>query len=505
MEFTEPIEPLEPILYVDDEILNLKLFELNLRNHFVIYTASSANDGMKILKDKKIKVVVSDERMPVKSGIEFLEEASILYPNIARILLTAYTNTNTLVDSINKGKIFQFITKPWEPRNLATAIKNAIEIYNLSEQNQNLIDDLKKKNDELEKINSKLLEENTNRKNAEKALQVSENKFRNLFNSSGDLHIIINFSNDILEINFAFEDLLKSKKKVVIGKKIDAFIYPDDITFFNQKVSVLQEGEIISFFEFNLITNGDEIIPVEVNCRIIDYENEKAILIIARNIKERKEVEKKLLNAIIETEEKERQHFAEEIHDGLGPLISSMKFNLYILKEHQTGVKANKAIENLFELVNESSINIKEISNQLSPYVLKDYGLLAALKSFCNKIKSNDTKEINIYEDINDVKFNERDEVVLYRVITELINNTYKYAEATRIDISFSIENKVLIIHYKDDGKGFNINNIKETGKIGYGLVNIGNRLKSIGCKFEIITEENKGFVFNMKLKLQDK
>lgn len=493
----------EPILYVDDEEINLKLFELNLRNKFKVYTAPSADEGMKIINDKEIKVVISDQRMPGKTGIEFLEEIAFSHSNITRILLTAYTDNSTLVDSINKGRVYKFITKPWEPQSLENEINNALEIYNLKNENSKLVQTLKESNDILKNTNEKLFEENAARKKIESALINSERKFRNLFNSSTDINVIIDFKYHIKEFNFAFEDLYKVKREDALGKKLDFFIYSDDIFTFEEKMNALQNEHILSFFEINFLSANKEIIPVEVNSRIIDYDGDKAILVIARNIKERKEIEKNLINAIVETEEKEKRFFAEEIHDGLGPLISSMKFNLHILNEHKHGPKAELAMENLFELITESSLSIKEISNRLSPYILKDYGIVAALKSFCSKIKSRDDFKVIINEQLGDIKLNERDEIVLYRVLTELINNTNKYAEATITEISFMVKNNILDIIFQDNGKGFNLEKMKDSSKAGYGLINIGNRLKSIGCNYEIITEENKGFLFKIKMRLK--
>ena len=95
-----------PILYVDDEVDNLRIFELTFRRHFTILTASSAREGLDILNANPVAVVLSDQRMPGMSGVEFLSRVRALDPKTLRILVTAYGDAETLGGAINDGSIY---------------------------------------------------------------------------------------------------------------------------------------------------------------------------------------------------------------------------------------------------------------------------------------------------------------------------------------------------------------------------------------------------------------
>ncbi len=139
-----------PILLVDDEEENLLAFELNFRNQFTIYTATSGRRGLEILAEREIALVISDQRMPEMTGVEFLEQASRIRPEILRMVLTGYSDINALIDAVNMGRIYHYITKPWDPDELSLSIKRALDSYRLTVENKRLMEELRRKNDELE-------------------------------------------------------------------------------------------------------------------------------------------------------------------------------------------------------------------------------------------------------------------------------------------------------------------------------------------------------------------
>ncbi|PZX51072.1 response regulator receiver domain-containing protein [Algoriphagus ratkowskyi] len=138
------------ILYVDDEENNLQAFKATFRRDYKIFIAISASDGREILKNEEVDIVVTDQRMPHESGVEFLESIIPLHPNPIRILLTGYTDIQAVIDAINKGQVYHYLTKPWEEDYLRTVIKNAYEIHQLRMENDKLTKALIKSNDQLE-------------------------------------------------------------------------------------------------------------------------------------------------------------------------------------------------------------------------------------------------------------------------------------------------------------------------------------------------------------------
>jgi DNA-binding NtrC family response regulator len=126
------------VLYIDDEIHNLNSFKAAFRRDFNIHVAQSAREGRKILDQNEIAVIVTDQRMPVMTGIEFLESIIPVYPDTIRILLTGFSDINAVMDAINRGQVYKYLVKPWADEELKMYIQNAIEIYHLRKENRDL-------------------------------------------------------------------------------------------------------------------------------------------------------------------------------------------------------------------------------------------------------------------------------------------------------------------------------------------------------------------------------
>lgn len=138
------------VLYVDDEVNNLQAFKATFRRDYKIFLAESAKEGREVLLNERIDIIITDQRMPEENGVDFLESIIPLYPDPMRILLTGYTDIQAVIDAINKGKVYHYLTKPWEEDYLRTVVKNAYEVYSLRKENKQLTDSLIKANDQLE-------------------------------------------------------------------------------------------------------------------------------------------------------------------------------------------------------------------------------------------------------------------------------------------------------------------------------------------------------------------
>lgn len=137
------------VLYVDDELNNLLSFQAAFRRRFEIFIATTATEGLDILANNEISVIIADQRMPKITGVEFFNIVLHQFPDPIRILLTGYSDINALADAINKGEIFRYIKKPWDQTELQNTIFNAHEIYTTRLQ-------LKQKMEELERVNNEL-------------------------------------------------------------------------------------------------------------------------------------------------------------------------------------------------------------------------------------------------------------------------------------------------------------------------------------------------------------
>lgn len=125
--------PSEKVLLLvdDEENVQMSLKRILRREGYTILTASSAEEGLEVMAQNRVNVVLSDQRMPGMSGVEFLRRVKIMYPDAVRMILSGYTEVGTLTDAINKGEIYQFITKPWENEALIALIREAFVRYEL--------------------------------------------------------------------------------------------------------------------------------------------------------------------------------------------------------------------------------------------------------------------------------------------------------------------------------------------------------------------------------------
>jgi len=218
--------------------------------------------------------------------------------------------------------------------------------------------------------------------------------------------------------------------------------------------------------------------------------------------KEKRENEKKFLSVIIQAEEKERERIAKDIHDGLGPLISTIKMSVSALKKEKVLNESNEILQNLEMVINESIKTLKDISNNLSPHVIENFGLVKALKNFIQKINSSKNLKINFICSDSFPRISRDVEIVLYRVICELFNNTMKHADARIIDITLSQDYKSVYVDYKDDGKGFEMDSLFKSPVTGTGFHNIFSRINSLKGTIETDSEPGKGVRVRIEIPL---
>lgn len=131
------------ILLVDDEEDNLALLYRTLRGTYNLEKTTSPLRALEILKERDFELVISDHKMPEMDGVEFLKHVQVDHPQVMRILLTAYSDANILIDAINYAKIYRYVKKPYNPEELQLIVSSALEYYQLKHDNDKLIKDLK--------------------------------------------------------------------------------------------------------------------------------------------------------------------------------------------------------------------------------------------------------------------------------------------------------------------------------------------------------------------------
>ncbi len=343
---------------------------------------------------------------------------------------------------------------------------------------------------------------NKNLISAKEALKQSEDRFQKLFNSTGDDIFVTDINENIVEVNQASCNTLGYTRDELLKLKMIDLKTPRYAPMVSENRKVIFKNGLFTFESENVAKDG-KIIPVEITSRLVEYQNEKLILSVARNIGIRKETEREILSTVIQTEERERERFAKDMHDSVGPLLSTIKLYVNELKSSTLEEEERKEFVKITnEILDESINSIRTISNNLMPRVIHKYGLIKALESFCEKV--NKTNKINI--NLSNSNFSERLdqnlELILFRVITELITNTLKHANAKTIDVELEKSSNKILMNFKDDGIGFDIDKIMSSEHLGMGLKNIISRIKSINGNYSFISFPDNGFQIKVNIDL---
>ncbi|MFW5759000.1 MAG: PAS domain S-box protein [Bacteroidota bacterium] len=341
---------------------------------------------------------------------------------------------------------------------------------------------------------------------AEMKLKISELRYRELFDNALDIIFSIDMQANIHKTNPAATRILGFEN--LEGNNLWEVILPSEKPLIKKLMEkTIQKRENSFSFETKAFGKNGEVKFLQVRgfMKYIHDQKPGEIFGIARDITQQRMLEKSIMKTVISTEEKERKRFAEDLHDGIGPLLSGLK--MYIQQESLAkgmNEKQLKVLKYCREITDDAISQTRSIANNLTPGVLNDFGLQKALISHVDKINAIGKFSIvlkiktplqNIDEDVS---------IAVFRVINELINNTLKYAECENVKIETNIKKNILFIHYQDDGKGFNLQKQLKEKTNGMGLSNIYNRVNSLNGSVNFETSEGKGFLVRIFIPLKE-
>jgi PAS domain S-box-containing protein len=338
----------------------------------------------------------------------------------------------------------------------------------------------------------------TERKMVEKALKISESKFRNIFNHSSDAIIMVNNNYSILEVNEIFLRLTGFSHDETLKMKVTDIITDTYLPEVVDKLIRLFQHENLPVLECEIRCKSKVSLPVEISSKLIEFEGELALVSIIRDITERRQLENRILETIISTEEKEREKFARNLHDELGPLLSSIKMYVNSLSSGIDKEKHDFIISQLKRILTEAIQSTKELSNDLSPHVLLNYGLVAALEWFNNQLKP--YISVSLESNLKESRYSLSLELALYRIIKELINNTIKHANARSITIKLYLILGSIRLVYSDNGVGFPDKWQENIELLGMGMSNIMSRCRSINAVSKFYNHAPHGMSFEMEV-----
>ncbi len=329
-----------------------------------------------------------------------------------------------------------------------------------------------------------------------KAITISRNYFTNIFNSVSDMVFVLNPKGIITDANKSAQEQLKYESGSLIGKPISD-LHGRDQSYFKNILKQLKEP--FTDNETILHTNKGEIIPVRINVsQFSDQMKNQFILLTATDITFQIKAENMIIRAIIDTQEKERQRLAKDLHDSIIQPLSGIKLHIsssaFLAKSSR--LKSNLVTSG--DALNGLIIEMRNICFNLMPNTLEEFGLVKAIQAFCSRFLFVKKTKFKIEQNCKLPDFPPEINIDLYRIMQEFINNSIKHGEASSIRISFIYDKKNLKVILSDNGKGFDT---KEYRK-GMGLQNVKSRVKSHKGTLNIVSSIGKGTRYTIAIPL---
>lgn len=484
---------MKKILAIEDNEINMELLFHIIGKYypnFKFLRAENGTVGIELARNEKPEIILLDILMPGLNGYEVCEilKKDNTTSNIPVLMISALgENPDERTKGLNAGAD-AFISKPYTVSELQAQINVALRIKSVE-------DLLRKRNESLElsiktETNKYLYEE-------ERILQISEH--------ARQFYWEVDNEGKFIYISPVIESILKIKPLNVLGNISFSELFQTDknnIQIQLSEKSGIKEAEIelkvgnaklwFAFISFPLFDKHEKYAGTRGICFDVT-KRKKAEIALLKNMKQIRQYQKQLkkLNIdITQVEERERRRIAENLHDSLGQTLSLAYLKLSSLDNEQFQTDTRKKIVEIFNLLNKAINESRVLTNDLSPPILYELGLLSTFKWRLEQFE----QLHNIHTQLigENVNLNLKNEVAIfiYRIVNELLQNILKHARATEIILEISQKNNKYIISVKDNGVGFNVEN-QRSGKIhdGFGLLSIKERLGSFKGNFYIKSE----------------
>jgi PAS domain S-box-containing protein len=339
---------------------------------------------------------------------------------------------------------------------------------------------------------------------AERKLAESERNYRVLFQESPQPMWIYNPENyEFIEVNNAAVEHYGYSRKEFMEMTILDIRPESDINEVKNHIFNRPPGSDNSKREWRHIKKNGDLIYVQIASSDIMYFENKYRLVLANDITRQRKAEEMVLSSLVEGENKERARIARELHDGIGQYLAAANMNFDAVKkdlnhlEKRRQEQFNKGLNLLKHAVTETT----QISRNLLPRVVGDYGLVMAIESLIDSYSNNTEIDISYYHNVQHVDLSREIELNVYRIAQEAISNAIKYSEATQITVQLIEDELDLILSIDDNGVGFDLNSSEF--EPGLGLQTIKTRTGALGGDLELDSKPGKGTFLHIIVPIQ--
>ena len=311
-----------------------------------------------------------------------------------------------------------------------------------------------------------------------KETTISRDYFSGIYNASSDLIFVLNKNNEVVSYNKTIENY-----PFLNGSKLDGNV-----------------SEILALFkssnqaEFSVKNNKSLYFFL---CSLTEIEEKKSgnklQLLVLKDITKSKKTDQLIMQKVVETQEEEQLRVANDLHDSLGQELSAIKMYLSNLTKYlpEDNKKVTKAYYTCTELLDNSISNLRNVCFNLMPNSLDQKGYLAAIEELAYRINKTEVLKVNVENNLKEGLFLDKNqEIALYRVTEEFINNSMKHANASTINIVTALINDQQQIIIEDDGKGFDIEKVNLEGR---GMGTMKGRIETFNGTFVLESELELG------------
>jgi PAS domain S-box-containing protein len=358
---------------------------------------------------------------------------------------------------------------------------------------------------------AELEERMAERKRIEVALRESEERYRELFENARDAIYVHDLEGNYTSVNRATETLTGYKREELVGHNFAEFVPEEQLRYVRESffAKVAEQGE--TTYEVDVLAKDGRRVPVEVLSQAI-YENGVMVGVqnTARDITERKLAQeglKMFSRQLIGAQEDERRRIARELHDQVGQILTAVKMNLHTVQQVSQASEVCCYIKDNIEAVDEALRLVRDLSVELRPPVLDDFGLVTALHWYVDRYTKRTGLEVDVVIDIpdKDERFSRELETACFRIAQEALTNIVRHAQANQVRLQLVKDGGVLLLSVKDNGTGFDLERLRKRAPRAatLGLISMQERAHAAGGTIEIASANSRGTEVRLMLPLE--
>lgn len=390
------------ILYVDDEERNTSSFKGAFRRDFQIDTATSAKEGKRLLEHKDYHILLTDQRMPNTTGVEFLSEICELYPNVMRILITAYSDIDAVINAINHGKVYKYINKPYDDSQVKRIFEEAYQVYQYR-----------------------------------KGVNQEVRRYKEAFDKSSDPIFLINTKGEFMDANMACLQMLDMTRSDLLSTPCSHFFKEksEKRSFMKR----LKESGKVDDFEVAIKVQSD-VVDCLMSIRKIKFEFDDSVAYHGslKNITFIKRATHSAVQEIVEKNEDDRQKFASILHESLAQKLAGIKFYMAALREDdkQSTTKDEKVLNAASSVLDKAIEELREVCVELVPQSI-NLGLEKALEELCRLLEINFS--ISITRALFPIDLKEKSPTAVFRFCQELLVSLIEGQQQDKLELEMRI------------------------------------------------------------------